>query len=176
MKKERYWIRQFVVIIVVFLVALLPAIYINQVEWGETSVNETVNIMYYNEWRETPIRTSGDIIKTGYAQGIQETSIVEVVQEEYIIITLIGLPVFTPRKVIGKTVIGKLVNVEFKETGIFFKKNNVVLTFEDSENGGETTVVTAKCAKQQIWQKGKVQEIKIIDEKVESVQIKNYEI
>ena len=120
--------------------------------------------------------TSGDFIKTGYTQGIEETSIIEIIEEESMSMTLIGLPIFNPRKVIGKTIVGKLVDVEFKETGIFFKKNNVVLTFEDSENGGETTVVTAKCAKQQIWQKGKVQEIKIIDEKVESVQIKNYEI
>lgn len=138
--------------------------------------NETINTTNYSNYWGTPIRTSGDVIKVGYAQGVEETSIVEIVQEEYAYMTLIGLPCFVPKKIIGKTVTGKLVDVEFKETGFFFKKNNVVLTFEDSKDGEETTIITAKCVKEQIWQKGKVQEITIINGRVESVKIKNYEI
>ena len=117
---------------------------------------------------------SGDIIKVGYAQGIEETSIVEIVREE--IRYWSGDPYHSTKKVIGETVIGKLVQVEFEETGLFFKKNNVVLTFEDSEDGKKATIIIAKCAKQQIWQKGKIQEITIINGEVESVKRKNYEI
>ena len=121
--------------------------------------------------------TSGDIIKTGYTQGIEETSIIEIIEEESMSMTLIGLPIFNPRKVIGKTIVGKLVDVEFKETGLWiFKKNIVVLTFENSKDGKKTTVVTANCAKQQIWHKGEIQEITMINGEIKTVQIKNYEI
>ena len=120
--------------------------------------------------------TSGDIIKTGYEQGIQGTSIVEIVKEKVKYYSHNGSFISVSRKVIGKTVIGKLVDVEFKETGFFFKKTNVVLTFEDSEDEKKTTIVTANCERQRIWHKGEIQEITIINEKVKNVQIKNYEI
>lgn len=165
------------------LFAVIGLISISVIMAGCVERDETftrVEMANYSKWVENPIRiTNGNITRSGYAQGIQGTSIVEIVKEKLTShenASAISPYVWISREVIGKTVIGKLVQVESKETGIFFKKTNVVLTFEDSEDGKKTTVITANCAKQQIWHKGEIQEITIMYGKVESVKIKNYEI